>query len=378
MTEIYIVLNKVLVKEFYRLNTGFFLVIITITFGFMSGVEHKALAEFFVVSPIILLVPIGIWMVYVIKILNFNNNQLYRKENQILFEISLLPRIKQIVQLFIVFSSQFMPAILYAGFLYTTAFKHNKLISLGIISISILFILVIGTWTMYYRVNHIHQEIKISGFKTLLDRRFTKSLFQFYIGWILRREPLLVFTTKLFSGLMIFCVTQLYKGELYDWRLLAMGATFAFGGNFMIVSQIHLFENFSFKILRNLPIHLYRRLIIYILVLLSFCLPEILILVKNFPATLEWPILLAIISFGISINFLYNSLHFVAIFQKKGFAQIIFASIISWIVLILFSVPLLLITFINMTAAIILYRTYFYQYEYNSADDGNKVNREDT
>src|SRR5688500_4396091 len=102
----FLIFNKVLAKEYYRLNTGFFLLILTLTFGFMSGVEHRALAEFFIASPLLLLVPISIWVVYLIKIINFNRSQVSLPQNQFLHVFSLRPFLHQIFPLFVTVAIQ--------------------------------------------------------------------------------------------------------------------------------------------------------------------------------------------------------------------------------------------------------------------------------
>jgi len=58
LKSIVIVLHKVMVREFYRSNASFFLVVIGLGAGFMRSNEHVALAEFFVSSPLLLLFPI--------------------------------------------------------------------------------------------------------------------------------------------------------------------------------------------------------------------------------------------------------------------------------------------------------------------------------
>src|SRR5687768_12138586 len=110
MNNVVIMLNKTVAKEFYRLNSGFFLLIATLTFGFMSGVEHKALAQFFVSSPNVLLIPVGVWVVYTFKILNFNKRQANLEENRLLINISFLPAREQILCAGLCFVIQFLPA----------------------------------------------------------------------------------------------------------------------------------------------------------------------------------------------------------------------------------------------------------------------------
>src|SRR4051812_2823646 len=110
------VLLKVFVSQFYKANAAFFLLILGFCFGFMSGIEHKALAQFFTSSSLLLLIPIGIWVLYTIKIVLFNRHVLQQPENEFMFCFSLLPVSQQVLMLLNVLSAQMLPALLYAVF----------------------------------------------------------------------------------------------------------------------------------------------------------------------------------------------------------------------------------------------------------------------
>jgi hypothetical protein len=368
VSEIILVLNKVLVKEFYRLNAGFFLVIIALTFGFMSGVEHRALAEFFIASPVVLMIPIVVWIIYSFKIINFNRQQLLREENRFVYDVALLSSSKQWMAFSVTVICQSMPVLLYGVFLILIAAKHSLFTPILQVTVAVAVLLFLSVIPLIKQVNNPVREIKITGLKKFLDYRLTKSIAQFYIEWILRREPALLIGTKIFSGILLFAVTQLYKGESYDWRLLAMGTTIAFSGNFMLISQLHRFENFHFAFLRNIPLSLLQRFFLFIGVFLILCFPEIIILIRNFPVTLDWFSAIEALLFGISIGVIFYSAHFINAFHEKDFTRIIFGGVIGWVLLILFSIPLTLLTLINLGLGSWLYRKYFYGFEYSSVD----------
>jgi hypothetical protein len=357
------VLNKVLVKEYYRLNAGFFLVIITLAFGFMSGAEHRALAEFFISSPLLLSLPIGMWSIYFVKIITFNRSQVNLPQNQFLYIFNLWTYPRQALPFFLTVANQFMPAMLYGFFLMVMALKNNIYIPIIIIPLALLLFLLTGTAVLLRQLNHVASEATASILKKYLDYRFTKPLTQFYLEYVTRTDPALIFGTKIFSGLLIFAVTQLYSGESYDVRLLAMGCALSFSASFMIIRQIHYFENKVFVMLRNLPIPVTRRITTFVFVLLIFCVPEITIVIKYFPDALHWRDALSVLFFGLSTGLLFYGLHFTGVIQQKHFERPVFALVIGWLLVILFRVPVFVLAFVNSGIGIWLVGKYFYRFE---------------
>ena len=89
------VLNAILVREFYLANSGFFLLVVAIAGGFMRGYEHIALAEFFISTPMVLCIPLTVWILYALKVANFNGERLSLQENEFVFYFPLFPVITQ-------------------------------------------------------------------------------------------------------------------------------------------------------------------------------------------------------------------------------------------------------------------------------------------
>ena len=358
-----LILNRVFAAEFYKLNSAFFLLVIGLSFGFMSGVEHKALALFFVASPTLLLVPISCWFLYMLKIIQFNKRILYLPPNEFIFNLLKLHKTFQWLYMVPVLLNQLAPAIAYAIFLMIVAIQNTLITPVIHLTVILFALTAISTFAFIYILNHLNPEKKGGIIKSFFDTNFTKPYFQFFILWITRRDLATLIGTKLFSCLFLWGVISLYSSDAYDSRLLAMGAAVAFSGNVMLVYHLHQFENLHFQILRNLPIPLWKRLLYFILTFTLICLPDLGLLTNNFPSTLGFSAEIFIVVFGLSIVIL----HYTYLYQRNmlldRFIQHVFGITLFFVVMILFSVPVWCIAFINLIVATILFRKYYYGFE---------------
>ena len=144
MIIIFSILQRILVREFYRANAGLFFLIIGLGAGFMRSDEHIALAEFFSASPMLMLIPVFIWTIYTFNVIKFNHDILKRKENEFIFHITLLPPSQKWIAIVVTLIYQLLPAILYGIFLMVFAIKNDLIDTLLMIIVSLLLLLFIG------------------------------------------------------------------------------------------------------------------------------------------------------------------------------------------------------------------------------------------
>lgn len=366
------VFNRVLVIEFYRINIGFFFVAIGFFFGFLSGREHKALAEAFISSPFLLLIPFTIWIIYTLKILGFNSLSLDQKENSFLFASASLSKSTLLSCLITVAFNQLCPIIAYGCFLILVAFKANQFISIVQIIGFLLFLIATITWKLRASLYYPNQGKTISLFKRKLDNWLTKPLIWFYPEWILRKQPLLIIGTKLFASLLIIGVSRLYLFDDYDARLMGMVVTLAFSANMAIIYHYHRFENYHFDILRCLPFSSGQRIIQFLLVIALLSLPEWGMLFSYFPAILSFIDLITLYLFGLSIYLLGYTFLFIKDMNLDQFINKVFVAAFTLIILILFKVPVLLIIILHFFVAVIVYRKNFYQFEFKEETGSEK------
>ena len=362
MSDLTTVFTKVFVREFYRLNAGFFIVIITLTFGFMSGREHKALAEFFVASPVLSLIPIAVWVIYTVKIILFNKQRLLLPENIFLFNTSIVSYPQQLFCAMQASFVQFAPVVLYGIFLTVIALKHSLFGSLITIVCAMMILLMFSAFVLVQGLKTPLRESKTSTLKKFIDQHAVRPLWWIYIVTVLRQEPFLFVGTKIFTGLLLFAVTQLYVGETYDERLLAMAATFAGIGNYMVMMQLQFFDFRYFILMRSLPIHLFRRWITIALVTLILILPEIIVIIKYAPSVAITDLISVLVLIPALALVTYALLYF-KFESEETYGRITFALAITHVVLILFQVPVFLFVIVNFGGAWLIFRSRYYQFE---------------
>ncbi|HOX84218.1 MAG TPA: hypothetical protein PLJ60_03695 [Chryseolinea sp.] len=360
------ILQRILVREFYRANAGLFFLAIGISAGFMRSYEHVALAEFFSASPVLMLVPISVWTIYTINVMKFNRDVLKRKENEFIFHVTLLPPPQKWAGLFVTLFYQLLPAILYGIFLMAFAIRNDFMDTILMIIASLLLLVIVGAFALSHALHHSNQEKKVSLLSKFINLSFTKPFPLFFPEWIARREPLMLFGTKIFSSLILLGVTQLYKTDIYDLRLLGLGIVIAFSAQVVLVWEVQRFDNFYFPLNRNLPIPFSKRLLYFVCTLLILIIPELGMIIKNFPAEFNNLNMILSILFALSIPvFFYGWLYTKDRDQEKLMPFLFFFSI-SWILLILFKIPLWAIASINLNVGLACLKKFYYSFEYIS------------
>jgi len=330
----------------------------------MSGIEHKALAQFFVSSPLLLTIPISFWTLYTWKVILFNRSVLQLQQNEFVFHFSLIKISAQTSSIVAIIIEQLMPFLLYAVFLIVMAWSKNMYFSIIYVVISIMLLLTWSTVILIRELNNPNQEKRVSSLKRYFDNRFKKTFYQFFIEWISRNDLVTFVGSKLFSCVVLYTVLFFYKTENYDARLLGLGISIGFSANASLAFQFHQFENVHFVILRNLPISLWRRLVYFIVTFIFLCLPEFSLLIHNFPSNLHLLTFLSSILFCISLLLIYYTHLYRHHIDMEKHMRFVFFIIMGSVVAILFSVPMGLLACIYLIEAIYIFKRYYYHFEF--------------
>jgi hypothetical protein len=358
------VFNHVLVIEFYRINIGFFFVAIGFFFGFLSGREHKALAQAFISFPLLLMIPYSVWIIYALKIISFNHLSLLKPENNFLYSSASLSPIKSWSCLVSVAFFQLNPIILYGCFLIIMAINSSQPIYILYILSFLVTLLLFISWRLRSEIIHPNTGKSAGKLKSKLDTLFTKPLIWFYPEWILRKQPIMVLGTKLFAGLLIIGVSRFYLFDEYDARLMGMGTTLAFSSNLVIVYHYHRFENFHFHLLRALPFSILQRIIQFLSIIIILSVTEWGILFTYLPKALSLVDLLTLYAYGLSIYFIGYTCLFTKDISLDKFINKVFILAFVWFVLILFKLPVIVLTILQFSMGVIIYKNNFYRFEF--------------
>lgn len=355
--------RKIFVLGFYRDNAFLLFILSGIAFGFAGRAEHVALAEFLVSSPLLLLIPISFWLVYTIHVSKFNRSLLRRQENEFLFSASLLSRRHKLATLFITIFFQLLPIVLYGQFLVSVAIHHAFFVSLFLVKGSLAFLLFAGVYDIQNHLINPNQERRLGKLTRLINTNITKPSFLFSIEWIVRREPIIFFGAKIVSLLILIGVTQLYKTDVYDIRLLAMGLVIALASQLNLVWEIHRFDNFYLSINRQLPISRIKRMLLFAATVFFLLFPELALLTKNFPEQLSDWHLIEVFGFVMSFTILFYSFLYSKALKQEDILVLVFFLAIGFILAILFKVPLWLFTILNVAVSLHYIRKYYYSFE---------------
>jgi hypothetical protein len=357
--------TAVFVRQFYLANSSFFLFIIVLAGGFMRSIDHIILAEFFISTPLVTMIPVLLWAFYIIKVINFDLQTLKENENQFLFCIPFLSASTQWSIACSVAFFQLIPVFLYALFLCAVAWKHAMIMSIVIVLLSSVLLLIVVALSILRSLQSPHHEKQLSWISQMMNTRFTKPYILFYIEWMTRQQFVMMISSKILSLLILFVITALYKTDIYDSRLLMIGVLFASYANITIIQAQHHFENFQLAWIRGLPIPLFKRILLTTIIILLVILPESAVLMKTFPsAALSWTNYLYSVGFMASILLLFYALLFRKHGNQNEAMPVVFAFAIVCFLLVLFKIPVLALIAINVTLAFFLWMKNYYAFEY--------------
>lgn len=356
-------LQKVITRTYYVENTSFFLLTIGLSCGFMSAVEHRALAVLFISSPLTMFIPMAVWMIYAFKIVNFNATLLARNENEFLFHFMLFPTWQKRFMTWSIASMQLMPALLYGGFLISQAAQYQMYPAIAIAVVSLLVLSLLIGMILFRQLHHPNREKKVSAWQKWINRHVTRPYPTFALEWVSRQNPALMIGTKLFASAILFGILKLYGSDTYDFRLLALGTIIAAGFSAQIIGEVHRFDTTHFTLPLQLPLSAARRILSTLINIVLIFLPETGIIITYFPAYLS-PILIAesVVCLW-ALSFLWYAFLFQKARSAEAQSKVVFASVMLWIVIALFSIPLWLTAAINLAAGIFLWKKYFYKFE---------------
>lgn len=371
MKPIAAVLNRVFTTEYYRLNAGFFLLVIGICFGFLRDVEHLALGMYFTSSPWLMFIPIAVWLVYALKVLSFNHHAVRKPENAFVFAAA-LARPSLATALVLISALQFMPALMYGGFLIVIATRFSQFTAIVMTGLAFLVCLLLIWGRLYRDIVLADSERKVAPWLRAINLNFTRPFIWFYPAWIIRRQPGLAIGTKAFAMLIIFGVTRLYLYDAYDERLFGMGCAVAFASNLVLIFFYQRFENFHFSLLRGLPLTRVRRLWNFIVICILLQLPEFSVMINYTPRNVSSLQLASVYLFALSVNLLGYASLFIRDITLELVVRRVFAASLLWIVLILFKVPVLLIALLQVILALQIYLKYYYTFEFDATIDSEK------
>lgn len=363
MKAILITISRTYVRTFYEANALTFLILFGFAGGVLSGQEHMALATIFASAPVYTLIPLAVWLLFVIKVVLYNRNVSRAPENVFTHHLAIAPRSVQWISSLVVATEQCTPIVLYAGFLMVVAAMLGQIQVMVIVFLELTLLLLLcgGSLRLQW-----HSSAEYSWRGSLL--KSFHSYPAIALQWLLRSFPGLIIVTKCFNVLLLFGLCRMHWLDDYDIRLLAIGTVFTSGTTAFVLHHLARFENHTFGLVRTLPVPIIRRALWTLILIFLLQVPELTTIRWNLPeARTDWEVvqllfLTLTVQFAVYTHLLRKPL------SLDQFSRRTFAITMVLFITVLFGVPIMLL--IGGTAAYgMLFATHFYKFEF-SAEPG--------
>src|SRR5687767_10732015 len=120
---------KLLIKEFYAINAGYFLFFFILFFGVVSPTDlvffHVSIILGMFNSPVLMAAVMLLWLLYISKCVFFGNKTIHKPENNFLTNLQAFSFKKQFALFFINLFLLYLPVVIYSCFVVALAGKHQ-------------------------------------------------------------------------------------------------------------------------------------------------------------------------------------------------------------------------------------------------------------
>ncbi|MEZ4902056.1 MAG: hypothetical protein R2822_10020 [Spirosomataceae bacterium] len=257
-----------------------------------------------------------------------------------------------------------LPVLLYAVFVGFYGWKFGQQKAVVVTFIYVLLLPLTGTMAYEYRLFRPNPDTQLHAFGGYFNRRFTKPYWSYFLFYLFKQNPVLLFTTKAFTCFTVMVVCKIYPTDDYDERLLSLGMLVVGLVHSVLLLHLYEFEHLQLPLLRNLPIKLQQRARQYLLLVALLLLPECLFLVRYFPETVH--ISYGIQWWGLGIGLLW--LIFGRFMQQHYtmdalLRQGVYVFFVGFF-LIMFKTPVSILTLLSLLTGTYLFFRFYYSSEY--------------
>lgn len=366
---VFTILQRTLVRHFYKVNAGFFLFWFFVLFGIVSGGQvvayHLSLMEGMVQSPVFLGCVIVIWVLYTFKCINYITQQLNDPRHQFLSVLNRFSNRWKFSYMLFVHAAVYMPVLLYAIAVACMAVVNNhwdSMVAVVVANISMpVFSAIVYKRTLEKKNIGFHPYFPVVTLpKPLLS-------IPLWFIWKDRKQMLLV--TKVFSLLLLYAFVSLYEPDKPDVRPVLLVMTVVVAAHSAIIAQVRVFEEDRLLFTRNLPVPFLQRLgalwVQYGLLLL----PEFLFMWKGFPLHFQVADMPQILVLSIGLASFFHSLLMMKDLDMGTYYKTVFGTWAALFFVLLYN-PGIILPVIVIAAASLIYHSHLYDFEKKEAERG--------
>lgn len=330
------------VSAFFRQRAGMFFVLMGVLFGFLSAVEHRAFAIFFLTGANGMAYLFAIWLAYTLLCAQFIVHTWKLPEYTFLFNARVWPPATRLRRFVIQALGFLQPILFYGLYLIIISIQDDLLPKLWpVIPFYIVLIALLAAaaeWRIRKPVLYV--PVKSKNSIQWPFRRPNSWLF-WSLEWLLRERGVTLIAGK-FGAMLVAAGTILYynTGE-YDIRMPAVGMSLAYLLNLGLSYELYYWESDVWLWGRSLPVSRGRRFGRTMLIHAILVLPETLVAVRNGALGLQEVVQLYLLGLSALI---FSHLYY---YKKGGLPenalQALLFGFIGLTLLILYKIPLIAI-----------------------------------
>ena len=347
------VLVRALVKEFYKANTGFFLVVLGLGFGFLKTAQHVDLTSFLAVKPFYYLVVLVLWLLYAAKTLSFVFTLKRLPNNSWLTYLVLLNPLERLLLVLHIQALLFLPILGYSLFMTSIAIQLNQCVSAVFVISGNLILLFAATYMVERRLTSPVDAKLQTTFKNFTNR-LPKSFSMLFVHHLLNRQSILLLGTKTASLIILVGSIWIFEMEGTDLRLLNLGLLLSAAVNAAFCFHYHRYQQKELLIYRNLPIAKNLQFIWYGLSYLILMVPELLVFFGNLGLTISTVFLLKSALLPLALLLFYHCLFYLKGIDMDDFIKVVFfaTAILFFVILGRIEVVFISVLFILLSYSI--------------------------
>lgn len=356
-------LNKAIVREYYKINTGFFLVVFLLLFGLLNGQATIDLHHFLMQSMMsdyrFLLGAMGIWLLYTVKSSSYVHKELRNPANAYLFTMQSVSNGRQL-SIWLLCHFQIMTPVLAYGTIATAIGIINEQYAFaGIFLTYQLMLCVVAALLSRNTVNSTWKHV-LPHLPTLLRRR-RKSPFTFLLHYSLHMRKSTFVGLKVLSVLLLKGLITANEAEI-NKESVAVLMMFLISANSLLPVYYVRFAESQLAFLRNMPI---KQASLFMTVTLTYAilfLPEVVFLLLNSQHALSVAIIADLYVVCITQMMLYTALQYVPRVTTDKYFLIVLGLFFATLLFIA-SFNLLLLAGTEMVVAAVLFGMFYRKYE---------------
>jgi len=350
------ILLRVVVYEFYKINSGFFFLLFCLLVATVHHPEQMFTYPFLAKvaeSEIFVLIFLVISGLYARKCLIFFLTEVSAIRNTFMYYLPLVGRRPLAISISVTLLMLLLPVLLYGLLVTIVAVKIGKWTTIAAIILFFFLTLLFISRGLIIAMSRTVKEY--AGGLRISSLGNSRLYYSYFVNYILNEKKLTFISTKVLSVLTLVGIMKLYFSDEYPERLIYLGMLVSMMFHFVLAFDLRRFEERYLTMLRNLPMRgtVYA---VYALVYFLIVLPEV--TVAGFYVT-PWQLLFMLV-FGVSVLL---SLHVTAYFSAARMKLFFRNSLIVFFLLffsLLFRTPVPVVSALLLaTSYVIFHLNYF-------------------